>query len=141
MTAASGPILLYDGVCGLCNRLVRFVLKRDRRRLFRFAPLQGETAARTLARHGKDPADLDTVYLVVAPGTPEERLLPRSQAVIYVLRSLGRGWGVLAWFGRLLPPSFADWLYGQVARRRYRVFGRYQACPLPKPETRAKFLP
>jgi predicted DCC family thiol-disulfide oxidoreductase YuxK len=140
MTPPGGPILLYDGVCGLCNRLVQFVLKRDRRKQFRFAPLQGELAARVLHRHGKNPADLDTVYVIVSPEQPEERLLPRSAAVIYVLRMLGRGWGLLALIGRLLPQFFTDWLYRQVARRRYRIFGRYDSCPLPSAETRARFL-
>ena len=134
------PILLYDGVCGLCNRLVQFVLKRDRRQLFRFAPLQGELAARVLRRHGKDPADLDTVYVVVAPDTPDERLLPRSGAVLFILRNLGLGWRLLALLGRIAPRFLADWLYGQVAQRRYRIFGKYESCPLPSPETRARFI-
>jgi predicted DCC family thiol-disulfide oxidoreductase YuxK len=136
----TGPILLYDGVCGLCSRLVQFVLKRDRRNQFRFAPLQGGFAARALARHGKDPADLDTVYVVVSPEQPDEQLLPRSQAIIYILRRLRRAWPLLAFLGRILPRSLADWLYGQVARRRYRIFGKYDACPLPSSETRARFL-
>ena len=140
----NAPVILYDGVCGLCNRLVQFVLQRDRRGLFRFAPLQGEFAAGVRARHGENPADLDTVYVVLpAEGrtaAAPETLLRRSQAVLYILRQLGAGWRALALVGRLLPHSLADWLYGQVARRRYRIFGRYDACLLPAPEVRARFL-
>jgi len=127
-------------VCGLCNRLVQFVLKRDRRQIFQFAPLQGLFSARVLRRHGADPSDLDTVYVVLAPNTPEENLFARSRAVLFILQQIGRGWGVLAAVGRLMPKRLADWLYGQVARRRYRIFGRYDACLLPSPETRARFL-
>jgi predicted DCC family thiol-disulfide oxidoreductase YuxK len=119
---------------------VQFVLKRDRQALFRFAPLQGEFAARALRRHGIDTADLNTVYLVVSPETPAEQLLERSRAILFVLQRLGIGWRMLAAVGRLLPRSVADWFYGQVARRRYRVFGRYDTCPLPSLALRARFL-
>ena len=68
MADPANPILLYDGVCGLCNRLVQFVLKRDSSGHFRFASLQSDFASRILRQHGLDPDDLDTVYLVEAPG-------------------------------------------------------------------------
>ena len=83
------PILLYDGVCGLCNRLVQFILRRDPDGLFRFAALQSELAGRILARHGVDAQDLDTVYVVVDYGLREEDLLARSDAVVFILRHLG----------------------------------------------------
>ena len=83
------PIILYDGVCGLCNRVNQFVLRRDPEGVFRFASLQSAVAARILARHGANPEDLDTVYVVVDFELPEERLLPRSDAVIFILKQLG----------------------------------------------------
>jgi predicted DCC family thiol-disulfide oxidoreductase YuxK len=83
------PILLYDGVCGLCNRLVQFILRRDPDRLFRFAALQSVLAGRILARHGVDAQDLDTVYVVVDYGLRDEELLARSDAVVFILRHLG----------------------------------------------------
>jgi predicted DCC family thiol-disulfide oxidoreductase YuxK len=156
----SHPILLYDGVCGLCNRLVQFILRRDRAGIFRFAALQSPLAATILARHGVDSADLDTVYVVLnydpAPNDrkhstpmneaeftrsqPSESLLTRSYAIICVLCQLGGLWAFAAAVMRLIPRFLRDWGYDLVARTRYRIFGRYDTCPLPTPETRSRFL-
>ena len=134
------PILLYDGVCGLCNRLVQFILRRDRARVFRFASLQSPLAARLLARHGADAQDLDTVYVALNSDAPEESLLARSGAVLFVLTQLGGSWRALALVLKLLPPSFRDFGYNIIARRRYRIFGRSDTCILPPPENRDRFL-
>jgi predicted DCC family thiol-disulfide oxidoreductase YuxK len=136
----ANPILLYDGVCGLCNRLVQFVLKRDARDHFRFASLQSDFAVRILQRHGLDPHDLDTFYMVTDYGQPDERLTARSDAAIAVLRQLGGFWGALALVLRVLPRWLRDWGYGLVARTRYRIFGKYDTCPLPEQKQRHKFL-
>jgi len=140
----SHPILLYDGVCGLCNQLVRFVLRRDPAGVFRFAALQSPLAGRILARHGVDALDLDTLYVVVNAEQSDEILLPRSDAVIFILRRFegaGRGsWRLAGFLLQLVPRAVRDWGYGVVARRRYRIFGRYDACPLPTEETRSRFL-
>lgn len=136
------PILLYDGVCGLCNRLVQFVLRRDRSAVFRFASLQSEFAAQTLARHGVD-SKLETVYVVPDADPPKqqtESLLQRSDAIIFVLTKLGGIWPAAAFLLRLIPHPVCDWGYDLVARHRYRLFGRYEACPLPSPESRSRFL-
>ena len=133
------PVILYDGVCGLCNRLNRFVLARDPTGRFRFASLQSALAADILGRHGHDPRDLDTLYLVLALGRPDERLLRKSDAVLWIVRALGGAWrasGVL----RLVPRAIRDLVYDLVARTRYRLFGRFDACPLPDPRHRARFL-
>jgi predicted DCC family thiol-disulfide oxidoreductase YuxK len=131
-------ILLYDGVCGLCNRFVRFILARDPAGRFRFASLQSGFAQALLARHGRDARDLDTVYVVTGRGG-DERVLARSQAVIHVLARLGWPWraGALA---APLPTRVLDAAYGLVARRRYRLFGKHDACPLPAPEWRDRFI-
>ena len=133
-------IVLYDGVCGLCNRFVRFILRRDRAGVFHFGSLQSPLAARILARHGADPGDLDTVYVVVRCHTPEESLLPRSDAVIFVLTQLGGGWRAAAFMFGLLPRAARDFIYNFIALRRYRLFGRSDTCILPAPETRDRFL-
>lgn len=142
--SAGQPILLYDGVCGLCNRLVRFVLQRDPAEMFRFAALQSPLAERILARHGADPRDLDTLYVVVNAEQPDETLLPRSDAVIFIMRRLGGAgrsfWRMAGILLQLVPRAVRDWGYGVVARSRYRMFGRYNACPLPTEETRSRFL-
>lgn len=135
-----GGIILYDGVCGLCNRLVAFVGPRDRERRFRFAPLQGATARGILGRHGRDATALDTVVVVVGPGTPTEHLLDRAAAGLYVLAALGGGWRLVAGVLRLVPAPLLDAAYRLVARHRYRVFGRLDACPVPGPEHRERYL-
>jgi predicted DCC family thiol-disulfide oxidoreductase YuxK len=134
------PILLYDGVCGLCNRMVQFILRRDVDGVFRFASLQSGLAARILARHGANAEDLDTVYVVVDHDLPREHLLSRSDAIAFVLRSLGGVWKLLGILVQSTPRFLRDWGYGLVARHRYRVFGRFEACVLPSPEHRRLFL-
>jgi predicted DCC family thiol-disulfide oxidoreductase YuxK len=137
--AESNPIVLYDGVCGLCNRLVKFLLKRDTHDRFRFASLQSEFANNVLTQHGLDPQDLDTVYVVKNYGQPDERLLARSDAILFMLRQLGGLWKI-AGVGDLLPKALRDAVYKVVARNRYRVFGKHESCMLPEPKHRAKFL-
>ena len=134
------PLLLYDGVCGLCNRMVQYVLKNDRKDVFRFASLQSEVAGRILRRHDRYPASLDTVYLVVGFEESGERLLSRSEAVFYVLQQLGGTKLIIARLFRLLPLFVRDFLYDLVARQRYRIFGKHETCPVPDPQMRSKFV-
>jgi predicted DCC family thiol-disulfide oxidoreductase YuxK len=133
-------IVFYDGVCGLCNRLVRFLLRRDRHARLRFAPLQGPLARTELGRHGYDPSDLDTVYVIADRHTPSERVLAKSPAIFHALDSLGGGWRVLARAGSFVPVALADAVYDAVAARRYRTFGKLESCPIPPPEWRARFI-
>jgi len=127
--------VFFDGVCGLCNRTVQFLLRHDRRDRLRFAPLQGATAARVLTPLGGRPGELDTIYLVTADG----RLLERSRAVLFAVAALGGAWSLLGLL-RVVPRPLADLVYRLVARVRYRVFGRLEACAMPTPAERAKFL-
>lgn len=128
------PIIFYDGVCGLCDGLVQFVLRRDTAGAFRFAPLQGSLAARVLPDYGKDPKELASVYVLA-----EGRVRERAEAVLYVLRRLGLLWAALSLLS-LLPRPLLDLGYRLAARYRYRLFGRYEACPLPDPHLRGRFL-
>ena len=134
------PVLLYDGVCGLCNQVVQFTLRYDRRDVFRFAALQSELAARVLARHGESAKDLNSVYVVLDMEQAGERLLGRSDAVICLLRTLGGRLRAPAAVYGVLPRSVRDILYSLVARNRYRLFGKFETCPVPEPGVRAKFL-
>jgi predicted DCC family thiol-disulfide oxidoreductase YuxK len=136
----SHPILLYDGVCGLCNRQVQFILRRDLAGIFRFAALQSSFAAHILTRHGANPNDLNTVYVVIRYDEPAESLLSRSDAVIFVLKELGDAWRFAGFLLGLIPCPIRNWGYDLVARSRYRIFGRYDSCPLPAAETRSRFL-
>jgi len=136
----SHPILLYDGVCRLCNRFVQFILRRDRGAVFRFASLQSAFAAAILARHGANPSNLDTVYVVVEHELPSEYLLCRSHAVIFVLKQLPGACQPLALLLRLVPKFLRDAAYNLVARNRYRIFGRSEVCALPSEQDRSRFL-
>jgi predicted DCC family thiol-disulfide oxidoreductase YuxK len=140
MVSVTHPVLLYDGVCALCNWWVRFILKCDREDVFRFASLQSPLAAQALLRHGVSTKRLDTVYVVLDFEQPSERLLARSHAAIEVLRQLGPiGKGTAKAFS-FLPSSARDALYNFIARNRYRSFGKYDSCPLPDPKFRSRFL-
>jgi len=141
MSASSpNPVILYDGVCGLCNRLVQFVLKYDSRDRFRFAWLQSDFAAGILQRHGVTPEDLDTMYVVLDCALPEERLASRTDAAVLILQELTGGWGALALIFRVFPRWLRNWGYNLVARNRYRIFGKFDSCPIPSEEDRGKFL-
>ncbi|PYV87153.1 MAG: thiol-disulfide oxidoreductase DCC [Acidobacteria bacterium] len=133
----SGPVVLYDGVCGLCNSMVKFVLRHDKRKVFKFAALQGRTAQAILRLHGESPGSLDTMYVVLNSG---ERLLSRSDAALFIGRELGGGWSTLAAVFGFLPESLRDWIYNRIARNRYRLFGQYQSCPLPDASVQERFL-
>ena len=139
-SARPHPILLYDGDCGLCNRFVQFILRRDRNATFRFASLQSALAASILARHGASPTDLDTVYVVINHELPDESLLARSDAVVFVLKELKGLWHPTASLLQLLPKFLRDPAYNAVARRRYRIFGRSDVCTLPSDADHSRFL-
>jgi predicted DCC family thiol-disulfide oxidoreductase YuxK len=136
----SHPIVLYDGVCGLCNRFVQFILRRDRNAVFRFASLQSSFAGSILARHGANPLALDTVYVVVNHELPNEYLLSRSAAAIFVLKQLPGLGRAAAFLLQLMPKFLSDAAYNVVARNRYHIFGRSETCPLPNQQDRSRFL-
>ena len=137
---AANPIVLYDGVCALCNRFVTFVLARDRAAVFRFASLQSDLARTTLMRHGRNPGELTTLVLVLNPGLPTEHLLDKSSAALQVLKQLPGGWRGLGTMLRVVPARVRDIVYDVVARTRYTTFGKYEVCPVPPPEVRVRFL-
>jgi predicted DCC family thiol-disulfide oxidoreductase YuxK len=132
-------IVLYDGVCGLCNRAVQFLLKRDRHDRFRFASLQSDFAANLLQRHGINYTKLDTVYAVLNHGETNEKLLAKGDAFLFFAKVLGGIWSV-ARLGRVIPRPIRNWLYDFVAANRYRVFGKAESCMLPDAASRHKFL-
>ena len=133
------PVLLFDGVCGLCNRMVQFVLQHDSERKFRFASLQSVFATRLLGKKGVDASDLNSFYIVVFQ---EERevLLKRSEAVLYVMEKLPGAWPAVACLLRLVPRTLRDWGYRVIARNRYQLFGKYDTCPLPSESDRERFI-
>ena len=128
------PTVFFDGVCGICNRFVDFLLKADSKAVLRFAPLQGETAERLLPQLPRDEGEWAVVYV------DRGRTSTESDAVFEILRKLGGFWA-LPGLGRWLPRALRNAGYRFVARRRYRWFGRRDACRIPSPEERARFLP
>lgn len=129
-------IVFYDGVCGLCDRAVRFLLARDKKRTLKFAPLQGETA-----RQRNDlPEELRSVIFVAQAGTALEQIYFRSEAALRLLDHVGGFWRLVSWL-RIIPRPARDWVYDAIARRRYRWFGKFDTCRVPAPEVRDRFLP
>lgn len=132
-------LVLYDGVCGLCNRLVTFLLRHDNRDQFLFAPLQSEFARGRLHLHGLNTDDLDTVVVLVDFREPGESALTRSDAILWTIGQLGGVWRFVR-IAKTVPFRFRNCAYDFVASRRYRVFGRYDECPLADPKDRHKFV-
>lgn len=129
--------VFYDGACGLCHGAVRFLIRRDRRGAFRFAPLGGDTFLREVGPELRA-ALPDSLVLITAGG----RVLVRTAAVRHLLRRLGGVWALLAKLVALLPQARADGLYDALARRRRRWFRRPEAtCPVLPPDQRVRFDP
>jgi predicted DCC family thiol-disulfide oxidoreductase YuxK len=128
------PVILFDGVCGLCDRWVSFVLERDKRSAFRFAALQSEAGGALLRSHGLPADQLDSVVLIVGG-----RAYLKSAAILEILKRLGFPWS-LASAGAAVPGGLRDALYDFVATNRYRWFGRTETCRLPTPAERSRFL-
>ncbi len=136
---ASHPILLFDGVCVLCNRVVRFLLNHDTQSLFRFVPLESHLATELLAPFGPQPTQ-EGVALITDTLTPTAHLYHRSAAVSQALQLLPSPWRQLGHTLALIPHPLRELGYTVVARLRYRLFGRYDTCPLPTPPERDKIL-
>ena len=132
-------LILYDGVCGLCNRLNQFVLLRDTRAVFDFASLQSPTARSILPRLGGNAESLDTVYVVLNYRSGSPVLLSKSGAASFVLKTLGIR-GPLSWTFRVLPDGLLNLGYDLIARNRYRVFGQSETCMMPSAEFRQRFI-
>ena len=130
-------MLLYDGLCGYCDRMVRFILALDRGGSMRFAPLQGDFASGLLGRH-PELATVDSLLLVERTAAGEQ-ISTRSEAVIRIWRYVGGPWKAVTVL-RLVPRPIRDWCYDLFARWRGRLFARYDACRVPDPEVRARFI-
>lgn len=132
-------LILYDGVCGLCNRFIQLILKQDHVNTFRFASLQSSIARKILSKFGHDADDLDTFYVVTSYGTENEGLKYRAGGGLFVLSQLGGLWK-LSRVLKFLPLPVLNWGYDLIASNRYRIFGRHDSCPLPDQETRQYFI-
>jgi len=132
-------LVLYDGVCGLCNRLLQFLLAHDDRGVFAFASLQSTIGRSTVARFGGDPDELASFYVVANYRAPHATLFARSGAALFVAGELAWPWKAAALL-RALPTGLLDPVYNLIARYRYRVFGRFDHCVIPRPEFKRRFI-
>ena len=133
-TALTAPVVLFDGACGFCDLWVQFVLRHDRSKILRFAPLQSEAGATLLTDRGLPSAFTESIVLVV-----NGRFYRDSTAVLQILRRLGGPWFLTA-AALAVPRRLRDALYRLVATNRYAWFGRLESCRLPSEEERSRFL-
>ncbi|WP_126243808.1 thiol-disulfide oxidoreductase DCC family protein [Chitinophaga rhizosphaerae] len=127
-------VILFDGVCHFCNGSVNFVIRRDRRDLFRFAPLQSEAGQSLLRTHGIDALETDS-FVLIRGG----KSWVKSSAALRVARGLGFPWNLL-WVFVIVPRMLRDAVYDWIARNRYRWFGKMDVCMVPDARVRGKFL-
>ena len=127
-------IILFDGVCNFCNATINFVIERDKAGHFKFAPLQSEIGERLMAEHRIDGIETDSVILV-----EDGEAYTHSDAALRIARRLDGFWS-WAYTFRIVPRLIRDTAYRLFAKNRYRLFGRQDACMMPTPEIRARFL-
>ena len=127
-------IILFDGVCNLCNGAITFIIQRDKKDIFRYAPLQSEIGKELAAKHHIDLDKVDSIILV-----SEDKAYAKSTAALRIAKQLSAGWPLLAVF-LILPRFLRDGVYDFIARNRYKWFGKKEACMIPTPELKSKFL-
>lgn len=127
-------VVLFDGFCNLCSGSVQFIIKRDPHSKFRFASLQSDFGRQQVARFGFDPAQVDSIVLIEG-----DRVYRQSDAALRIARQLPGMWPVL-YAGIILPRFLRDAIYNWIARNRYRFFGKKDACWIPTPELKSRFL-
>ena len=128
------PLVLFDGVCNLCNSAVQFIIKHDRKKQFRFASLQGKTGQRILAEHQVSSEKLDTLIFV-----ENGKIYTRSTAALRIAKRLGGFWK-LAYGNIIIPRFIRDGIYNFISKNRYKWFGKQEECMIPTPELRERFF-
>ncbi len=129
------PVILFDGICNLCNGIVNFIIKNDPEAYFKFTPLQLPTGQSLLAQHGFNLEVMDTFILII-----EDRCLTKSDAALYIARCLpGLLWSLSGFFS-IIPKPIRNWGYDIVVRNRYRWFGKKEACMIPTKDLLSRFL-
>ncbi len=131
----SKKIILFDGVCNLCNSSVQFVIKRDKKDVFRYAAIQSEVGEQLMAERHIDTSQVDSIILI----EPGVAYFTKSDAALEIAQELGGMWKLISIF-KGIPKSVRDVIYDFVARNRYKWFGKQESCMIPTPELKAKFL-
>ncbi len=127
------PLIIFDGVCNLCCGWVMFLIKLDKKANFKFASLQSEAAISVINTYGFSENEIDTVIFI-----KENKSFTHSDAVIEILSDLGGVWKLTKVF-KLIPKSIRDFLYNQIAKRRYKLFGRKASCMIPNSSLQNRF--
>lgn len=133
-TASDTSIVLFDGVCNLCNGAVTFIIRNDPKRRFRFAALQSPVGQTLLQRHRLPTATLNSLVLIEG-----EHAFTKSTAALRIARRLGYLWPV-AFLFILVPRPLRDFCYDLIGKNRYRMFGKREACMIPSTDLNARFL-
>lgn len=128
-------IILFDGVCNLCNGVVQFVIRRDKQDTFRFAPLQSEVGEKLTSERGIDTTKVDSIILI----EPGVAYYTKSDAALQIGKDL-KGYRTLSSLLHVFPKGLRNLIYDLVARNRYKWYGKKDACMIPTPELQAKFL-
>ena len=133
-SGAGGSVLLFDGVCNLCNGAVQFIIKRDPHARIRFAALQSDAAKNLLRSINAAESQPDSMILL-----ENGRVHTRSTAALRIAKSLRFPWPIMYVFV-IVPRPLRNWMYDFIAARRYRWFGKRETCMLPTPELQSRFL-
>jgi predicted DCC family thiol-disulfide oxidoreductase YuxK len=128
-------IILFDGVCNLCNTAVQFVIKHDKKDLFRFVALQSDLAQSIIKHTGIDDKNMDSIILY----EPGVAYYVKSEAALEIARNLSGGIALLTVF-KVLPTVLSNSIYDYIAKNRYKWFGKKEDCMIPTPELKSKFL-
>jgi len=128
-------VILFDGVCNLCNGLVKFIIKRDKKKRFRFAALQSNYAKYIEKKYGLNLTDLNTVILI-----KDSKVYTKSSAVLHIAQGLGLPYSLAICFF-IIPPFIRNHVYSFVAKNRYRWFGQQSFCFTPSQELKDRFIP
>ena len=131
----SKKLILFDGVCNLCNSAVQYVIKHDKKDLFLFAPLQSNIGQNIIKHYNIDTNTIDSILLY----TPEQGITYKSTAALKVAKQLGFPRNLAAIFF-IIPTVLRNWVYDYIARNRYKCYGKKEACMIPTPELKRKFL-
>lgn len=130
----SRPVILFDGVCNLCNSSVQFIISRDVEGKFLFASLQSSTAQKLLRQFD---VNAKTIYSIIV--IKDGKLYDQSDALIEIAKGLPGMWSLMS-ATKYLPKFFRNWIYRLVAKNRYRIFGKQASCMVPTPDLSARFL-
>lgn len=128
-------LILFDGVCNLCNASVQYVIRHDKNNIFLFTALQSETGLEIIKKYNIDTSKTDSILLY----TPENGIASKSSAALKIAGSLGFPQNILSIF-LIVPPFIRNWVYDYIAKNRYKWYGKKESCWIPTPELKSKFL-